>query len=82
MERKYKVWQANHERFYSNEKSSKEISNILLKNQIATRNDNFYAWRCLEGLGIDTKDGVVRISMVHSNSEKDTDNLLNALDKI
>ncbi len=68
--------------FYSDKKSSKEISNILLKNQIATRNDNFYAWRCLEGLGIDTKDGVVRISMVHYNSEKDTDNLLNALDRI
>ena len=68
--------------FYSNKKSSKEISNILLKNQIATRNDNFYAWRCLEGLGIDSEDGVVRISMVHYNSEKDTDNLLNALDKI
>ncbi len=68
--------------FYSHTKSSREISNILFKNQIATRNDNFYAWRCLEGLGINTEDGVVRISMVHYNSEKDTENLLNALDKI
>ena len=31
---------------------------ILVDNNIATRNDNFYAWRCLEALGIDTDDGV------------------------
>ena len=63
-------------------KSSKKVSEILVKNNIATRNDNFYAWRCLEALGIDTNDGVVRISMVHYNNKKDVDNLINALELI
>ena len=68
--------------FYSNNKSSKEISEILNKSKIATRNDNFYAWRCLEALGVDTKDGLIRISMVHYNSEDDVKNLIRALNKI
>ena len=68
--------------FYSNKKTSKEISNTLHKYKIATRNDNFYAWRCLEYLGIDTEDGVVRLSMTHYNNYYDTENVLNALEKI
>jgi len=68
--------------FFSKKKSSKEISNQLLKNKIATRNDNFYAWRCLSSLGIDTEDGVVRISLVHYNSKKEVNLLLKALAQI
>ncbi len=68
--------------FYSNKKTSKEISNTLHKFKIATRNDNFYAWRCLEYLGIDINDGVVRLSMTHYNNYNDTENLLKALEKI
>ena len=68
--------------FYSSKKSSKEISNSLLKFKIATRNDNFYAWRCLEYLGIDTNDGVVRLSLVHYNSVDDTEKILEALSAV
>ncbi len=68
--------------FISNNKTSKEISDLLVKNNIATRNDNFYAWRCLEALGIDTNDGVVRLSLVHYNTKQDVEKLLNTLDKI
>ena len=68
--------------FTVNNKSSKQISNKLIKNGIATRNDNFYAWRCLKALGIDTEDGVVRISMVHYNTVEDVDKLINTLKKI
>jgi len=68
--------------FYSNKKSSKEISKILNKYKIATRNDNFYAWRCLKYLGIDTNDGVVRLSMTHYNNFIDTENALEALEKV
>ena len=68
--------------FYSNKKKSKEISNTLHKYKIATRNDNFYAWRCLKHLGIDTDDGVVRLSMTHYNNYNDTENVLKALEKI
>ncbi len=68
--------------FTSKFKSSAEISKILIDNTIATRNDNFYAWRCLKSLGIDINDGVVRISVVHYNSDKDINKLINALEKI
>ena len=62
--------------------SSKNVSTKLIKNGIATRNDNFYAWRCLKTLGISTEDGVIRISMVHYNSIEDVDKLINVLKKI
>ena len=54
--------------FTMNNKSSKDLSSELVKHGIATRNDNFYAWRCLKYLGIDTNDGVVRLSMTHYNN--------------
>ncbi len=63
-------------------RTSSEISNFLVANKIATRNDNFYAWRCLEALGIDTKDGVIRISLVHYNSHEDVKNVIEVLEKI
>ena len=62
--------------------SSKKISDQLVKNGIATRNDNFYAWRCLKALGIDVDDGVVRISMVHYNTREDVEKLISVLKKI
>ena len=68
--------------FQFQNKSSKEVSNQLVKNGIATRNDNFYAWRCLQALGINTEDGVVRTSMVHYNTHDDVDKLIGALKKI
>ena len=54
-------------------KSSKEISDFLVKNQIATRNDNFYAWRCLNYLGIDTSDGVI----IYNKNKKEEQNRMN-----
>ena len=68
--------------FTSKKISSKEVSEILVSNKIATRNDNFYAWRCLETLGIDTDDGLIRLSLTHYNSENDVENVINALKKI
>ena len=68
--------------FTSKNITSKKISEILVSKNIATRNDNFYAWRCLEALKIDTDDGVVRISMTHYNTMDETNKLLRALDLI
>ena len=62
--------------------TSKAASDNLIKEGIATRNDNFYAWRCLKALGIDTKDGVIRTSMVHYNSIDDVEKLIKALEKV
>ena len=61
--------------------TSEKVSEALVNQDIALRNDNFYAWRCLKALGIDTKDGVVRASMVHYNNLDDVDRLINAFEK-
>ena len=65
--------------FIHKKRSSKDLSNYLIKNNIATRNDNFYAWRCLKALNIDPEDGVVRISLTHYNSKKEVDKLISLL---
>ena len=62
--------------------SSKDLSSYLVSNKIATRNDNFYAWRCLKALNVDTNDGVVRISMTHYNTIEEVNNLIKILEKI
>ena len=63
-------------------KSSQEVSDVLVSQGIALRNDNFYAWRCLQALGIDTKDGVIRTSIVHYNTSEEVKKLIEALEKI
>tara|TARA_B100000674_G_scaffold177410_1_gene143680 strand:+ start:275 stop:1522 length:1248 start_codon:yes stop_codon:yes gene_type:complete len=68
--------------FTSKNMSSKELCMKLIKNKIATKNDDFYAWRCLKALNIDPKDGVVRISLTHYNSINEIDNLISVLEKI
>tara|TARA_A100001011_G_scaffold5746_1_gene6619 strand:+ start:804 stop:2051 length:1248 start_codon:yes stop_codon:yes gene_type:complete len=68
--------------FTSKHISSKELSNFLVNNKIATRNDNFYAWRCLKALNIDPEDGVVRISLTHYNTFQEVKLFLKVLDKI
>ena len=68
--------------FTSKKIPSKEISKLLVSNNIATRNDNFYAWRCLDALGIDKKDGVIRLSMAHYNSVNETNKIIKILEKI
>ena len=68
--------------FTSKINSSKDLSKKLVKGGIATRNDNFYAWRCLNALGINTDDGVVRTSMVHYNTEEDVHKLITAFEEI
>ncbi len=68
--------------FISKNKSSKYISDCLVKSKIATRNDNFYAWRCLQALNINLDDGVVRLSLAHYNNQDDVENCIKALEKI
>jgi cysteine desulfurase family protein (TIGR01976 family) len=68
--------------FTNKKKKSLEVSNFLVKNNIATRNDNFYAWRCLKALGIDVDDGVIRISLTHYNTSEEASKLVDLLDKV
>ena len=53
-----------------------------MKNNIATRNDNFYAWRCLKHLGIDVDDGVVRISLTHYNKKEEVAKVISVLNSL
>ena len=68
--------------FIVNNKSSKEICDYLVSNNIGIRNGNFYAWRILKALNIDEEDGVIRASFVHYNSEDEVNILINILDQI
>ena len=62
--------------------SSYDIAVKAGKKNIGIRNGEFYAWRCLQGLGIETNDGVVRVSMVHYNTTEEVKRLINFLDTI
>ena len=62
--------------------SSKEIAYGAGKKDIGIRNGEFYAWRCLQGLGIEPNDGVVRASMVHYNNLEEVNRLITYLDEI
>jgi cysteine desulfurase family protein (TIGR01976 family) len=43
---------------------------------------HFYAWRALEGMDVDPRRGVVRLSAVHYTSADDVDRALDALDDV
>jgi len=56
--------------------SSQAVAEHLQAHRVAVRHGNFYAWRCVQSLGLDAADGVVRASMVHYTSPEDVDRLL------
>lgn len=63
--------------------SSSDAVRKLVEKDIAVRNGDFYAVRCLEALGIqDTTDGIVRISLVHYNTEEDVSRLVEGLEEL
>ena len=61
---------------------SQEIASALATHKLAVRAGHFYAWRCLEALGIDSGDGVVRASMVHYNTLDDVERLIAGLEAV
>jgi selenocysteine lyase/cysteine desulfurase len=42
---------------------------------------NFYAYRLLKALGIDTEDGALRLSFVHYTSQDEVDRLMREFDR-
>ncbi len=54
----------------------------LDQQRIAIRYGHFYAYRCIDSLGLLERDGVVRISMVHYNTSEEVARLIEALDEI
>jgi len=62
--------------------SSSLLASSLAKKGVAAKNGHFYAYRVLKALGIDTNDGVLRLSFAHYNTKDDTMRLIDALTSI
>lgn len=64
-------------------KRPSEIVKRLSENFIAVRNGHFYARRCLEALGLeDAEEGVIRVSMVHYNTQEEVGRLVHDLQQL
>ncbi len=68
--------------FTSNARPSRDIAVKLAERGFGVGSGHFYARRLVEALGIDPADGVVRISMVHYNTDDEVERLVAALDEI
>jgi selenocysteine lyase/cysteine desulfurase len=53
----------------------------MAREKIGVGVGNFYAYRLLQALGIDTDDGAVRLSFVHYTSRQEVDRLIRELDR-
>ena len=62
--------------------SSSLLASSLAKKGVAAKNGHFYAYSVLKALGIDTNDGVLRLSFAHYNTKDDTMRLIDALTSI
>lgn len=63
-------------------RSSPEIAAAVNRAEdIGIRFGHMYAIRLCEGLGVDPKTGVVRISLLHYNTEEEIERLIGALDR-
>ncbi len=56
-----------------------QVATALSRKEIAVGSGHFYAWRCLQGLHLEPTDGVVRISLVHYNTDAEIRRLLTEL---
>lgn len=61
-------------------RDSPEIAAALKAVGIGAHADDFYAARCIDALGARPQNGVVRVSLVHYNSQRDVDRLIGVLD--
>jgi cysteine desulfurase family protein (TIGR01976 family) len=60
-----------------------DIVKQLADQFIAVRNGHFYARRCIEGLGLeDVEEGVIRVSMVHYNTQEEVNRLVDGLHEL
>lgn len=59
-----------------------QLASMLAAKKIAVGSGHFYARRLVEALGIDPERGVLRISLVHYNTEEEVDRVLENLKEI
>lgn len=63
----------------SRTESPAALAQRLADRDIAVQSGSFYAWRCLQALGIDPVQGVLRVSLAHFNTIPEIDRLIEAL---
>ena len=68
--------------FRSSQQSSAQLARKLQDQGIGTENGNFYAHRLIGDLGIDTEDGVVRLSLVHYGNAAEVERILRMVDGV
>jgi cysteine desulfurase family protein (TIGR01976 family) len=59
-----------------------EVASQLAERGICVGHGHFYGYRCVDALGIDPAEGVLRFSMTHYNTLDEVDRLTEALDEI
>ena len=59
-----------------------DIAERLAELGVCVGYGHFYGYRCVDALGIDPTEGVLRISMVHYNTLAEVDRLIEAMDAV
>lgn len=68
--------------FTVNGHSSSELASKLAASKLGVGVGNFYAYRLVKSLGIDTDDGAVRASFVHYTSRDEVERLVQAIGRL
>jgi selenocysteine lyase/cysteine desulfurase len=68
--------------FVPGDRDPSDVANSLVAAGIMCSAGNYYASRVLEGVGVDPRSGVVRLSWVHYTSEDDTARLAEVLERV
>ncbi|WP_170569778.1 aminotransferase class V-fold PLP-dependent enzyme [Ruegeria atlantica] len=63
-------------------RSTAAVAADLVEHGIMAEGGDFYAVRPLRAMGVDLKQGVLRVSFTHYTSQQEIDQLLNALDAV
>nr|MBC8158188.1 aminotransferase class V-fold PLP-dependent enzyme [Alphaproteobacteria bacterium] len=67
--------------FVADGRDSAEVAGRLQKRGAGLRSGDFYAARCIDGLGVRPQNGVIRASFVHYNTLADVERLIECLDE-
>jgi selenocysteine lyase/cysteine desulfurase len=67
--------------FTAKDRRSADVASELAAAGLGVGVGNFYAYRLIQALGIDTDDGAVRASFVHYTSKDEVDRLIRELDR-
>jgi selenocysteine lyase/cysteine desulfurase len=68
--------------FVQEGRKSDDIVSRVDPHKVAIRFGDFYAKKLIHDLGLETQNGVVRVSMVHYNTLEEVDRLIAALETI